>query len=445
MPIVTAKRKYREKQVRFFLLESQLILLYFPSLQFFSIQTDNGSIPASACYFFSLVFAPYLLKRLKSLRLPPWYLTSLYVYAMLLAAIRIPKYGLSKAVLHWSFGFYLLIVMLNIGADFDKEDWLRILEIGACVFAVARFIYLLKQRDIMLYLLKGYFWGNIDGTYGVLISSLTRGGRNLDATWLGLGAFFVRGKKKSVYVTFAILFSFLGCSRVGVIAIVMAVLWSLLYDPIYKLTLKKMKWYVLYAAVMLLLLFGTGLAQIFLARMFTGIQMPGQWLQAQGLIGHGNVVTEGVATGGSESGIILNSSSKILNGRAAMWKNVPQMVKDNPFGYGVGNAVRVMRAQYGFLGSEEVIHNVFFQWLIDEGILGGMAYLGLLIAFLYNQLKKFPHLFPSPFDGYFATWFVLSLIQFHGGEALMIYVLGIALMAWDAKYICIKNMIKNID
>lgn len=437
-----AKQQFYTKSIRWKLLLIQLLLLYIPSIQFFSIQTDNGAIPASACYFFSLVFVPYLIKNIKTLRLPPWYFTVLYFYVMLLAAFRIPQYGLSKAVLHWTFGFYLLVVILNTGAEFQKEEWLRMLEIAACVFAVVHFVFILFHGDIVWFLLKGYFWGEINGGAGMYLPSLTRGGRNLDCTWLSLGAFFVRGKKKAVYVTYAILFSFLGGSRVGVIAIGMVVLWSLIYDSIYKLTVKKIKWYALYAAVLLLVLFFSGMAQAFLSRMFSGIEAPGQWLQIQQEI----VQQETDGIGEINSAIIpkppvsIGSASVILSGRAAMWINVPKMVKANPFGYGVGNAMRVMKSQYGFSSYEDVVHNVFFQWLLDEGILGGMAYLGLFAAFLYRQWKMRPRLFQSPFDGYFLTYFILSMVQFHGGEALMIFVLGVYLLQQNARCICLDRL-----
>ncbi len=442
--------RFYTKDNRWKLLLAQLLLLYVPLIQFFSIRTDNGIIPASACYFFSLVFVPYLIRNIKTLRLPPWYLTALYFYVMLLAAMRISQYGLSKSVLHWTFGFYLLIVILNVGAEYQKEEWLRMLETGACIFAVVHFIFILFHWEIVCFLLKGYFWGEINGGGGMYLPSLTRGGRNLDCTWLGLGAFFVRGKKKLIYVTYAILFSFLGGSRVGVIAIGMAVLWSLIYDPIYKLTVKKIKWYALYATILLLILFCSGMAQAFLLRMFSGIESPGQWLQSQEI---NNIFTSNSSVssaadiqelpidiqepsvGTQEPSIALNDPTVILSGRAAIWMNVPKMIKDNPFGYGVGNAMRVMKTQYGFSSYEDIVHNVFFQWLVDEGILGGIAYLSLLAAFLHRQWKKRPHFFQSAFDGYFLTYFVLSMVQFHGGEALMIFVLGIALMRWKATFI----------
>ena len=108
--------------------------------------------------------------------------------------------------------------------------------------------------------------------------------------------------------------------------------------------------------------------------------------------------------------------------------HVPQMFCDNPWGYGVGNAMRVMRQSYGFTSYEDVVHNVFMQWTLDEGFIGGLWYIGLGLAFLYRQWKRRPRFFASPFDGYFAAYFALSLVQFHGGEALMIFVLGVFLL-----------------
>ena len=97
------------------------------------------------------------------------------------------------------------------------------------------------------------------------------------------------------------------------------------------------------------------------------------------------------------------------------------MFRDNPWGYGVGNALRVMKQSYGFTSYEDVIHNVFLQLLLDEGFLGGIWYIGLAAAFLYSQRKN---LFLSPFAAYFLTYLILSAVQFHGGEALMQYTLA---------------------
>lgn len=410
---------WQRRQVRLALVQIQLILLYFPILKLFLIRTDNGSIPASLCYFFSIIFFPYLICALPALKLPPWPFTGFFVFLVGMAAFRMPQYGLSKSILHWVFGFYLLVVILNIGADFKREDWLKLLERGACLFACIHFLYLFTQWDTITWLLNGYFTGTLDGNAGVYLSSLTRGGRNLDATWLGMGALFVKGRKKAIYVTYAILFSFLGGSRAGCLAIGLVILWSLAYDPIYRLRKNNIKWYVLYGAVMLTLLFCTGSLQAFTKRLQINLPAPLQIIENFNT--NQNSTIDAFQFGDSPKQLEV-----MLSGRNAIWRTVPIMVKDNPFGYGVGNAMRVMRSNYGFSSNEDVVHNVFLQLLVDEGFIGGLWFLGMAAFFLYSQRQtRFKDAIPT----YLLVYLILSLIQFHGGEALMIFVLGIYLVS----------------
>lgn len=424
--------KFYSKPLRKKLLLIQLLLLFVPNIQLFSIQTDNGSIPASLCYFFSVVFIPCLLSGFNRMKLPPWYITALYGYVILWAIFRAPQYGLSKSILHWIFGIYLLVVLLNVGNDLTRDEWMDILEMAFCIFAIVHFLFTVtKNYEMTCTLLTGYFNGTFSSGAGCHLVSLTRGGRNLDATWLGLGAFFLRGKKKAVYVTWAILFSFLGGSRVGVIAIALAILWSLIYDNLYRLTKRNIKWYLFYAAVMLAVLFGSGMAQAFLKRIFISIPAPGE-------------IIAGFPQNNSYDNVAKDAVD-FLSGRAAMWQSVPWMMRENPWGYGVGNAVRVMRSDFGFTGTEDVVHNVLMQWSLDEGILGGLWYLGLVAALFISQWKKRPACFADPFAAYLLGYLVLSLVQFHGGEALMIYVLGIALMQWHTKLICFGERFSKLQ
>jgi O-antigen ligase len=387
------------------------MLLYVPTVQFFSIKTDNGSIPASLCYFFSVVFVPYLALNIKNIKLPPWYITLLCIYVYVLAIIRIPQYGLSKSILHWAFGLYLLIIVINVGSDFTMDEWIKILGYGAVFFCIAHFVYMLMDYKTVCWLLKGYFTGDFNRNWCAYLKSLTRGGRNLDATWLALGGFFVKGKKKAPYVTYLILFSVLGGSRVGVLAACVLIVWSLIYDEIYRLTKKNVIYYVLYAVLMFCVLFGSGMGQAFLGKFFSGIKAPGQWL--------------GIESAAIEQEITPLGVSASLSGRADIWRNIPLMFKDNPLGYGVGNTMKVMKKSYGFESFEDVVHNVFFQWTIDEGVIGGVWFVFLVALFLLRQWGHRPYVFASPFEGYFLCYILLSVFQFHGAESLMVYVLGI--------------------
>lgn len=419
--VKTIERTYSTK-VRWILLLFQLSLLYVPSFQFFSIPTDNGSIPASLCYFFSLVFAPYLLIRLPRLRLPHWSVLGLFALVYSIALIRWPQYGLSKSILHWAFGLYLIVTVLNLGTDFTKEQWLKLLEAGACIFALLHFLHMLSSHELVLELLNEYCSGTISSDQMRVncsaITSLTRGGRNLDATWLALGGFFVRGKKKAVYGTYALVFAFFGASRVGIIASFFLVLWTLVYDPIFRLTLKNIKWYVLYGLCVLVLLVGTGMMRVAVESIVPESMMP--WKQEE--------IAEVTSSQPEEPQII----DGYLSGRGAMWERFPQMLADNPFGYGVGNAVRVMRQDYGFTSYEDVMHNVLLQITLDEGVVGGLWFLSLCGAFFYSQRKE---RFKSPYAAFLLTYIVLSIVQFHGGEALMQFTLAAFLVERNAWFL----------
>lgn len=421
------------RQVRTVLVLIQLVFLYLPQLMLFSVPTDNGPIPASLCYFAALLFAPYLLANLRRLKWPRWYLLGFFLFVFVWAAVQMPRYGLSKSILHWAFAFYLFVMLPNVGHDFSKERWLGLLEAGACIFAVLHVINTICHPQIFLDLLEGYFNGSGNGYYASLIPSLTRGGRNLDATWLALGAFFVRGRKKALYATYVLLFPFVASSRVGIIAIGFVMLWSLFYDPMYRLTLRNLKWYLLYAVVILAILISSGTAQGLLSRIGIHLPTPAQ------LFG---MVTQEQAQM-MAAGL---PSTGFLSGRESMWSLAPEAFMNNPFGYGVGNAMRVLRAEYGFSSYEDVMHNVFMQLALDEGIIGIAWFVAVAVLFAVSQWKLRPRFLEKPIAAYFFTYLVLSLVQFHGGEALMHFTMAIGmacpvlLYAKEGKDVCETTM-----
>lgn len=145
---------------------------------------------------FSLVFAPWLMVNLRSIRLPHWSVLGLFVIVYVVALLCWPQYGLSKSILHWLFGLYLITIVINTGTNFSREAWLKLLETGACIFLVMHVLFLIMNHATVTWLLQGYYTGELMGTNAAKLPSLTRGGRNLDATWLALGGFFVTGKKK---------------------------------------------------------------------------------------------------------------------------------------------------------------------------------------------------------------------------------------------------------
>lgn len=381
------KTIYKNPKVLTALLTVWYILLYLPLLKITEIQTSNGGIPISLCYIFSIVFIPFLILQLPNLRLPPWYITGLYGFVILYGFWMMPIYGLKKSMLHWLFGAFLLTVLMNAAQFLKKEDWFKILQIGVLTFFALHLAFNILHWERIYDVVFG-------GQTAASLPSLTRGGRNLDATWLGLGCFLLRDKHIRIgCLVYSLGYSVLGVSRAGLLAAGLCLVWIWVYDDEFGLRKRTVWLWAGIATVGAAIGFATGMAQRMLSRIFRG-------------------AGEGAAS--------------FLSGREAMWENVWPMFKAHPFGVGVGNAIPVMRSEFGFASYEDVVHNVLFQWLLDEGFIGALWFVGLIAAFLYSQRKQ---KFRTPLPAYLGAYLVLSTVQFHGGEALMVFVLGVYLIS----------------
>lgn len=379
------KTIYSSPKVLTALLAIWYILLYLPHLKLAEIPTSNGGIPISLCYIFSLVFIPFLLLQLPKLRIPPWYITGLYAFVILYGFWMMPAYGLKKGMLHWLFGSFLLLVLVNAAEFLKEEDWFRIVQIGVLTFFVLHLAFNIFHWKAVNAVVFG-------GETAASLPSLTRGGRNLDASWLGLGCFLLRDRKvRFGCLLYSLGYSVLGVSRAGLLASGLCLVWVWIYDDQFGLRKRTALLWAGVATVGAVTATATGMAQRMLSRIF-------------GSMGEGAI--------------------SFLSGREAMWKNVWPMFQVHPFRVGVGNAIPVMRDEFGFASYEDVVHNVLFQWLLDEGFIGALWFVGLVLLLLYSQRNK---RFKAPFPAYLGAYLILSMVQFHGGEALMIFVLGVYL------------------
>lgn len=419
--------KIYSKKNRKIMLAIQLLLLFFPGVQIISISTDTGSIPGSVCYFYSIIFLPFLVWKIKNLAIPKWYIIGMPIFAVFNSILHIGTYGIAKGVLHWLFGLYILIVIVNVGEDIIADEWKKMLGAIACVFLLSHLLLQVLNYKTIEWLVKGYFDGTLNGIFGCDLPSLTRGGRNLDCSWLALFGLFVEGKKRKWYQVYTLTFSLLGSSRSGIIASVMLIAFNLWRDRNGEKRKEKNGKVVVELLIFIGVILATGIFQANINRSGKILPAPKEMICA--------------ITGLQEKGDEYqpfdwenmydtedDSVKKVLSGRKAIWEKVPKMFADNPWGYGAGNAMVIMKSDYGFDSFEDVVHNVFMQWLLDEGIIGGIWYIGLLCAFLRKQWKNMKSKVFTPYDVFFGGYFILGLVQFHGAEALMFFVLGIYLL-----------------
>ncbi len=392
------KKLYQNPKVLQILLAVWLVLTYLPALKLTELSTPNGGIPVSLCYLFSVVFLPFLAFQLPKLRIPPWYITGLYLYVIAWAVIQASAHGLSKSILHWLFGAFVLLVLANVGEYLSKEQLGSVLQVGILVFVLCHLIYNLIHW-------QGIYEVVAQGQIASSLGSLTRGGRNLDATWLGLGCFLIKDKRlRFGCLLYSLAYAVIGVSRVGIVATGLCLLWMLVYDERYGFRKNTALLWSGLAVAGLGIAFALGLAQRMINRMFLGY-------------GEGSV--------------------SFLAGREAMWQNLLPMFKAHPFGVGAGNALPVMRSEFGFSSYEDVMHNVFFQWLLDGGLIGALWFVALAVLLFYSQRSRKTGWFREPLAAYLLVYLVLSLVQFHGGEALMIFTLGCFLVS-QGKWVQIR-------
>ncbi len=390
------KKLYRNPDFLQTLLTIWIVLLYLPILSIMEIPTSNGPIPVSFCYLFSIAFIPMLIFKLPKLRMPPWCISGLYVFVIVWACVSFPTFGFSKGILHWLFGAFVLLVLANLKDELDSERIAKVLETSIIAFFACHLVFNAINWRTIYSVVFG-------GEKAISLMSLTRGGRNLDATWLALGCFLIRNRKLRVgFLLYSFAYAVIGVSRVGLIASGLCLLWIFIYDEKYGFNKKTALVWIAAAVVGFGAAFATGLAQRMINKLFLGF-------------GEGTV--------------------SFLSGRETFWKNVPQMFLNHPFGVGAGNAIPVMRVEHGFNRYEDVMHNTFLQLLMDEGFIGAIWFLCLVVGLFINQRKKW---FRSPLAAYLLVYLVLSLVQFHGGEALMIFVLGCFLLSEDKmQYFCL--------
>lgn len=428
------KMRVYSYSIRKILVQIQLLLLFFPNVQLLSISTEKGTIPGSLCYFFSILLIPYLLFNIRRLIVPKWYIIGLPVFAIANSIIHIHQYGLAKGILHWMFGLYLLVMIVNVGKDFSKEEWRCILERAACIFVIAHIVLQICNMETIIWLLRGYFDGSLNGWCGCYLPSITRGGRNLDCSWLALFGVFVQGKKRKWYQGYTFAFSMLSSSRSGIVASVILIIYSIWENKrngkgYYGI--KKCSGVILVWTVCLLC---TGILQANVNRSSTYISAPADTIHTIfpqidfGEKGFTPEVTDAVNDNASSESSDNGVVKTVLSGRKAIWEKVPKMFWDNPWGYGAGNAMSVMKRSYGFDSFEDVVHNIFMQWLLDEGITGGLWFIGLAILYLRRQWKNWKTKTLTAYDVFFTCYLLLGLVEFHGAEALMFFVLGVYML-----------------
>jgi O-antigen ligase len=333
-------------------------------------------------YLIFMFLIPFANRNHRNLRfaLPEPSIVIFFLLNIFTSLVGYMRYGFNGMLLSMVFGFIEIVALESSINYLSYNEWLKLIRIILIsVIIVVDINVLLQLKEIIQALTNGF--------YHPSITTVFIGGVNIESSWLGLFSVFFLGKKRGIlfYIN-CVLLSVIYVSRAGIVSNALAFLWFFITTQQHS-TKKKMS-----VAIAIVLL------SVVLYYMFDVVET---------LFGRLTV-----------SGIVEAQGSR---GRTRIWEHVIPMIMNNPLGYGAGNAIKAISAYAGITIYESNMHNIFMQYLVDEGIVGFFSLFILVIGFIKNEIKS---RLRSPFAAALTIYLVLSLFQFRGCEALLFFILS---------------------
>jgi hypothetical protein len=307
------------------------------------------------------------------LKINKW-ITVFFLYLTIITSYSIATKGINIR-------FSLLIfsaTSLVLSFYFSYRHETNIRSLGKLLFACIIMFLLIRNLIFAQEITSIYSRTRNDGGLFFMAS----GGRNIEATLLGLASIFlIRTKFFPAAIAIALASSYFMMSRAGLIASALS-LFAFYYIR---------GWYYL------LLL--TTIAVPFL--LFVPFYLDSE------LLSRFNIQSE----------VALQAENQ---GRLSIWINSIALAKSNVFGSGVGFGFDLLRHQSGVEYRENNFHNIFIQFLVESGHFGLVLFLGSMVstlrcAYAINELESF---------WFILTYLFLGLVQFTGYEVFFWLVIG---------------------
>ncbi|GAA4428254.1 hypothetical protein GCM10023188_12300 [Pontibacter saemangeumensis] len=228
------------------------------------------------------------------------------------------------------------------------------------------------------------------------IYTIYGGGTNLESTWLGLNVALFINRKKLFYVllSLTLMVSIIYASRVGVVIAMLVAGFKFISVATSKTERRAIIALAFFAALAFIIFidFDNLAEKVYTLKRF------------------------------SEFG---DSSDKGMAGRFAMWRYYGTALWESKLlGYGAGNGMYAIESVSGNDYPEDNLHNLYLQLLIEFGIVGFLLYM----LTVYNvSIKAIKSHFINPIGIILLVYFVASLIQFRGTDAIIWLYMGLFL------------------
>lgn len=305
-------------------------------------------------------------------------LIMLFAEMLLVVIGNLYRYLPSGMFLTYCYDLVMVFVIFTILKEKDIQSR-KIMQSVAIVMAIVITIKNLLEFDAFLHFFKGLYGHPV-------ITSFFGGGINLEATWMTLFGCFFEKKKRYYYLGFTTVLSILYVSRTAIILNVLLLFIYMLQEG-YKKAIRIAAFFVLLGSL---------------------------------------VIIGGVLTDNPLIMYVINRFANIgkevgSRERLIMWEKLPLIITENPFGVGSGNAIKYMNDVFDMGRAESNIHNIYLQYIIDNGIVGFIMYLvswGMLVV---EQLKS---RFNNPYAVFLIAYAVGGLVQFTGKDVFLFIILA---------------------
>ncbi|MFG0263030.1 MAG: O-antigen ligase family protein [Novipirellula sp. JB048] len=118
-------------------------------------------------------------------------------------------------------------------------------------------------------------------------------------------------------------------------------------------------------------------------------------------------------------------------GRLAIWSAALEVLKENPLGHGVGNGFPTLNEHLGGHLRENNAHNVLVEFALDGGLQTSL----LFVLIMFSTLRS-PKLIDSPEQRFALTYGVLALVEYTGYDAIGWFFIG---ASYAARHISISS------
>ncbi len=108
-------------------------------------------------------------------------------------------------------------------------------------------------------------------------------------------------------------------------------------------------------------------------------------------------------------------------GRLAIWSAALEVLRDNPLGHGVGNGFPTLNEHLGGHLRENNAHNVLVEFALDAGLQTSILFVVIMVSIIGT-----PRMIDSPAQRFSLTYGVLALVEYTGYDAIGWFFIGVS-------------------